>query len=143
MMLCEKDGIRLSHKKSVFNHNKLHLTNVYECDMCPRKFSTLRVLKQHIKNTHTDTLYPCNECNETFKIKDNLKRHIVDIHQNIKSTCDFCSKKFREDYLSNHKKHCSRGMKTKEDTINNHQGGYQNIFKQYSEERKVKDHRSS
>ena len=109
-MFCEVDGNLLTGAKSVYNHNKLHLNDKYNCNRCEKNFATKEYLIKHQKKVHTDAQFQCNECDDKFKTKDQLKKHVLSIHLKIEYNCESCCQKFtRPDNLKRHKAICQKG----------------------------------
>ena len=56
---------------NLFVHEKRH---VFACDVCNNTYSTIFVLKQHMKSVHENgRIHKCNTCERTFTSLPNLK----------------------------------------------------------------------
>ena len=73
------------------------------CFKCPKSFKTRKLLRTHIKETHSK-LYNCEDCESTFDEKCKLERHLKS-HEKIKDKkCNLCEKTFYLEWrLKKHK----------------------------------------
>jgi KRAB domain-containing zinc finger protein len=68
----------------------------FQCDLCPKKYTSKHEIKQHLMATHSDKNFKCNECDFTTKTKKCLNTHKKRIHSNLKPfSCQICDKKFK------------------------------------------------
>jgi len=82
--VCDDCGKSFDTRSNLNQHVKTHgirSKSEYFCEICYKKFSRERVLKQHVRNMHEGESIRCNICDKTFARKDNLKRHMQDIHE--------------------------------------------------------------
>ena len=82
-----------------------------ECNVCAKKFTTLRSLQRHHKSIHElAQIETCTQCEKVFKCKDSLRGHIRALHEPQKfMTCDNCNKKIKGPTpyrLKMHRKNC-------------------------------------
>lgn len=80
------------------------------CDQCGRVFSTKKILRRHIRETHVEEAalqFRCSECGKRFSRNSNLVRHML-VHkgegiEDKKHHCPYCDAKFRQRcHLSEH-----------------------------------------
>ncbi|XP_063385269.1 zinc finger and SCAN domain-containing protein 12-like [Cydia fagiglandana] len=91
--------------------NNFNITNFY-CNMCQKKFVSLRGLQRHSKMKHSTQVRPqriliCDYCGSQWNNRTNFVRHLKS-HQRSYSTnleCDVCNTEFRTpDALNKHKR---------------------------------------
>ncbi|XP_050673542.1 oocyte zinc finger protein XlCOF6-like isoform X4 [Leptidea sinapis] len=77
-------------------HRKTHELKI-ECKICHKVFSTISVLRQHIRNTHEKKkrTYACNECGETFPKPTGVYHHKQNAHKRDVFYCDKCDIYFK------------------------------------------------
>ena len=51
------------------------LVKMESCEICFKKFQTIKGLRRHMSTVHSDGRFHCDQCNAVFSRKDNLKRH--------------------------------------------------------------------
>ena len=66
-----------------------------ECNVCAKKFTTLRSLQRHHKTIHElAQIEKCGQCEKVFTSKDSLRGHIRGMHEPKKyMTCENCNQK--------------------------------------------------
>ena len=102
--VCEICGKTFANKDRVIGHQKLvhsetnRLTDrpKFQCDICGRRLTKLKILANHM-NQHTDeSPYPCVKCNKRFNSVDMKIRHEQLKHNIVKLyTCIVCKEDFR------------------------------------------------
>ena len=66
----------------------------FKCKACDKTFNSKKLLKGHIKATHSREV-KCKSCEETFEMNSDLEVHIKTNHEpNGKYKCDTCGKTF-------------------------------------------------
>ena len=73
--------------------------NNYDCDICSKKFKTLKILDEHVSEVHYvqngNKNFKCLSCCKVFSQASIVKRHIKKVHEGIKDyKCDICNKVF-------------------------------------------------
>ncbi len=65
------------------------------CDVCPKKFATMKSFQNH-RNRHgtANSEFICELCQKTFTKSYRLKNHIENIHSEKLYECDQCLKAF-------------------------------------------------
>ena len=72
----------------------------FQCNICPKNFSTDDLLKLHNEQAHE---YKCKKCDMIFTTSKILRKHIKRLHMN---RCEMCDKMFFDSSdLSSHMKH--------------------------------------
>lgn len=65
------------------------------CDGCGQLFSSIKVLNEHMRQTHlreaTDSI-KCAYCDKTYKSKSSLDSHVQEVHLGMNHKCDICSR---------------------------------------------------
>lgn len=78
-----------SKRSKTIRHSK---SNLFQCDLCPIKFSDKVYIKRHME-THSAKNLKCDQCEFTTKTELYLKYH-QKRHSGLKYECDFCGKRF-------------------------------------------------
>ena len=118
----------------------------FECEVCNKSFTKLRILQYHNQHYHENRELICGTCKKSFTSERSLITHIQDQHNLKEYICDFCSfiskskqihalhlKKKHEEKSQNYKEidHicylCGKQTKTK-DALRHHIG-YSHEFK--------------
>ena len=116
--------------------------NIFQCDRCPKCFSSQILLDNHIKR-HSQR-FKCKLCVDTaFYTAQDLKFHQNKIHKSesqMKYLCDLCGAKFKDKaVLNGHRKYvhtdikpeqcrtCGRNFKTKSQ-LRNHEVVHKNVL---------------
>ncbi|CAL8136878.1 unnamed protein product [Orchesella dallaii] len=105
---------------------KLHMTvkhtpeeeKNFECDLCPKKFSMEKLLRDHKKKAHAlGKPWKCKVCGKDFKFEKYLKEHEIG-HEEVKPfECHLCGMGFtRRHVLNRHLGNVHEG-KNREDKI--------------------------
>ncbi|CAL8136880.1 unnamed protein product [Orchesella dallaii] len=111
---------------------KLHMTvkhtpeeeKNFECDLCPKKFSMEKLLKDHKKKAHAPGKpWKCKVCGKDFKFEKYLKEHEIG-HEEVKPfECHLCGMGFtRRHVLNRHLGNVHEG-KNREDKIKKWENG--------------------
>jgi len=84
-----------------------------ECNVCARKFTTLRSMQRHHKTIHElSQIAKCNQCDKSFTSKDGLRGHIRGVHEPPTfMTCQNCNQQVRGSTPFIMKKHRQRCLK--------------------------------
>ena len=79
-----------------------------ECNVCARKFTTLRSLQRHHKTIHElAQIETCSQCERVFKCKDSLRFHIRAMHEpQTFMTCENCKQEVKSYKINLHRKKC-------------------------------------
>ena len=79
-----------------------------ECNVCARKFTTLRSLQRHHKTIHElAQIETCSQCERVFKCKDSLRFHIRATHEpQTFMTCENCKQEVKTYKMNVHRKKC-------------------------------------
>lgn len=102
--LCLKEfktrSIIVDHLLRDHSHTIAQLNDVFfECDLCPRLFSSFENFEVHQKNNHVfkqNKQFLCHYCGKSKQSKRALEYHIAS-HINLRQfTCDICQKGFNE-----------------------------------------------
>ena len=72
---------------------RMHSDRTLTCPSCPKTFTRVRYLRQHIRIHNTS--YPCDKCSEVLASKSQRRLHIAKEHKET-FHCDFCSSSFLE-----------------------------------------------
>uniref|UniRef100_A0A1I8PRH9 Uncharacterized protein n=1 Tax=Stomoxys calcitrans TaxID=35570 RepID=A0A1I8PRH9_STOCA len=82
-------------KNALSSHRLVHAAEnaTYSCEVCKRKYMTMRTLCEHIKKAHPDRTFSCKECDKKFVLEEQLSRHLHS-HRTIDLTCAICEKEF-------------------------------------------------
>lgn len=70
--------------RSYRGHYQRHLTNKFQCSICPKKFSTQILLNEHSTIHTNDVRHICKECALSFLDYTDLKEHIRE-HKQVAS----------------------------------------------------------
>lgn len=71
--ICGKSYLMMEHLKA---HALIHTEQVFECEVCQRKFSTHKTLRQHVKTIHAEEpQFKCDICLKPFRRKHHLEYH--------------------------------------------------------------------
>lgn len=75
----------------------------YRCDKCDRNFSSNKILRRHIRESHSEMQFDCSECGKCFSRNSNLLRHMLvhrlergEVEEVKKHHCPYCDAKFRQ-----------------------------------------------
>ena len=64
------------HRSEWRRHVQLfHTEAKYECQFCPKSFTSLQALKRHMQGKHLGPWMRCRKCQKTFKSTRGLDRH--------------------------------------------------------------------
>lgn len=91
-----------------YNHVKFVHVKVRDhlCEDCGYRAQTGHILRQHIDAVHTDHTYPCDICQRKFRSLKSARDHQRSVHVQAKERahiCQFCGKGFfTAYYLRNH-----------------------------------------
>ena len=66
-----------------------------ECEVCAKKFTTLRSMQRHYKTVHELLRYDCPQCGISCSGYDGLRHHINNKHKNIRYFCQRCDASFK------------------------------------------------
>jgi KRAB domain-containing zinc finger protein len=86
-------------------HMELHEEKVYQCDLCPKKYSRLFYVRRHRKTHTSNRVFFCEHCSYVSKKKDLLADHLnrhFDIYPYECTECDrkFCTKILQYGHVS-------------------------------------------
>ena len=77
-----------------------HRVKPFHCDLCHKKFHSLKLLKEHVKYTHLSKLrlWKC-KCGKAYNNPGSLRQHKRIIHDNVKKVgaprqCEQCGKNY-------------------------------------------------
>lgn len=83
----------------LYEHMNIHY-QYHICSMCGKGFMTARRLRKHT-DTHLSRLYPCDECGKKFTMREARDRHIMLGHGSANTNrygCPHCQERFRGFY---------------------------------------------
>ena len=67
-----------------------------ECEVCAKKFTTLRSMQRHHKVVHELVRYDCPQCGLSCPGRDGVRSHIITKHENQKRvSCKECDASFK------------------------------------------------
>ena len=104
MNICDMCGFVAKTKKKITQHKKTHDTGDFSCDTCPKKFTRLQSLREHVSKVHSTNRFSCKICDKGFSLKTRLKQH-EDIHK-PKISCHHCKKDIKN--FDKHVKICKK-----------------------------------
>ncbi|RVE52640.1 hypothetical protein evm_002759 [Chilo suppressalis] len=90
--LCSKQFI--NYKKWA-NHERLHVTEGFICDICGKRFLFRHQIIDHLKYHNEENSFICDVCGRGFKRNNNLKQHIQTRHDSSNVKCTHCNKMFK------------------------------------------------
>ena len=92
--ICHK---RYSYRKSLRNHKRIHTDrNPYKCNICDKEFYKSNELKRH-KRTHTgEKPFECNICGKKIALRSNFKKHERTHTGEKPFECKFCAQTFSQ-----------------------------------------------
>ncbi|CAG9785464.1 unnamed protein product [Diatraea saccharalis] len=93
--ICTQCGKQFSTYVRWRDHEKLHRTENYKCELCDRKFLFRHALKTHMINHSEVKGYVCDICGKGFKRNSNLKLHLQTAHDSNKVICNHCDGTFK------------------------------------------------
>ena len=83
--------------------NSVHLSNIFNCDVCDYKSTRKSTLNSHKKIAHEGQFYRCTLCDFTTGWKQTLKRHNASKHENKRFSCSSCDfSATRREHLKSH-----------------------------------------
>ena len=103
MNICDMCGF-VAKTKKITQHKKTHDTGDFSCDTCPKKFTRLQSLREHVSKVHSTNKFSCTICDKGFSLKTRLKQH-EDIHK-PKISCHHCKKDIKN--FDKHIKICKK-----------------------------------
>ena len=65
-----------------------------ECEVCAKKFTTLRSMQRHHKVVHELVRYDCPQCGVSCPGRDGLRSHIIAKHEKRRVFCKKCDASF-------------------------------------------------
>ena len=65
-----------------------------ECEVCAKKFTTLRSMQRHHKIVHELVRIDCPHCDKSCPGRDALRIHIIGVHEKRRVFCDKCDASF-------------------------------------------------
>ena len=102
---CDHCDQRFNDKLGLKTHVQAkHMPEVsYPCDVCHKKFKTIRFLYHHRRQIHElgdNRSSKCETCGFVSKGLANLKKHIKTVHstQSTKHQCSYCPSMFKSKY---------------------------------------------
>ena len=97
--ICEKEFSESHSLKGHMNiHSDKHKERNFNCSLCPKSFRTVRDVKIHVTNVHSEVRpFPCTHCPLKFKTKSHLKEHVQRLHNGDAKQfpCSKCKKSFK------------------------------------------------
>ena len=93
---CNKCPKKYSSAKILkFHFLQKHAEKTYACSKCPKKFGMKCLLLAHEREQHTNKTVKCEICGQLLKSAITLKNHIANFHNSAKSfICSYCQKPF-------------------------------------------------
>ena len=64
------------------------------CSFCPKTFTDVKAVRNHIKSMHTFNKFNCSECSELFKSVQEVRNHMIDVHKRQSFNCPKCEARF-------------------------------------------------
>ena len=65
-----------------------------ECEVCAKKFTTLRSMQRHHKVVHELVRYDCPQCGVSCPGRDGLRSHVISNHEKRRVYCKKCDASF-------------------------------------------------
>ena len=110
--LCHICDYATNRKPDLTLHLVVHgIGDRFKCDQCEKDFTTKSNLKRHIKE-HNSCPQKCNQCGSISKTMKMLKLHITNVHSEKRLKCDQCEKRFPTIGRLNHHKKAVHVLKT-------------------------------
>ncbi|KAK3913233.1 Zinc finger protein 420 [Frankliniella fusca] len=99
---CKKGfGSETKLKKHTLMHTKLSSEEkaaTLSCTFCSEKFSTLKMLREHVKSSHNveeEPKYNCDKCDKSYRLASSLDIHRATHSNETPYLCDVCGKSFK------------------------------------------------
>ena len=97
MNICDMCGFVAKTQKKITQHKKTHDTGDFSCDTCPKKFTRLQSLREHVSKVHSTNKFSCTICDKGFSVKGDVDKHVATVHKNKKPLkCEICEKTYSQ-----------------------------------------------
>lgn len=95
---CDECDNCFTYRIELTRHKRLNHTDELICEICNKKCTTNRNLRNHMNRVHLHLQmkkYKCDLCENTFSTNKDREIHLNRDHYGSKYECDICHKEFR------------------------------------------------
>ena len=80
--------------------NSIHEGVKYQCEKCPKIFTQIASLRDHIKVKHNEEVeegtHKCNMCDKVYQYRAALRSHKQIVHEGKRIECQLCDKSYTD-----------------------------------------------